>query len=115
MQESLLYIVHGVKPKRDGQGFWRDAKLLEKSMAGLGTRDTQLIYRFVLFYIVSYSHLFFFRLVRAHWDPNRLEAVKDAYKRRYGKPLEGRVKGETSGEYQKLLVAIVKSSEASKF
>ena len=28
--------MHGAKPKRDGQGIWRDAKLLEKSMAGLG-------------------------------------------------------------------------------
>ena len=40
--------MHGAKSKRDGQGIWRDAKLIEKSMAGLGTRDTQLIYRFVL-------------------------------------------------------------------
>ncbi|KAF8971864.1 hypothetical protein BDZ97DRAFT_2025750 [Flammula alnicola] len=95
-EEALLYIVHGVKPKRDQQGYWRDAKLLEKSMAGLGTKDTQLIYR----------------LVRAHWNPQRLEAIKDAYKRRYGKPLENRVKGETSGPYRDLLIAVVKSSEA---
>ena len=39
--------MHGAKSKRDGQGIWRDAKLLEKSMAGLGTKDAQLIYRFV--------------------------------------------------------------------
>jgi len=95
LESSLLYVMHGAKSKRDGQGIWRDAKLIEKSMAGLGTRDTQLIYR----------------LVRAHWNPNRLEAIKSAYKQRYGKPLEARVKGETSGDYQKLLVAIVKSSE----
>jgi len=98
IQSSLLYIMHGAKAKRDGQGFWRDAKLMEKSMAGLGTRDTQLIYR----------------LIRAHWNPNRLEAIKDAYRRRYGKPLENRVKGETSGDYQKLLVAIVRSSETRR-
>lgn len=48
METSLLYVMHGAKSKRDGQGIWRDAKLIEKSMAGLGTRDTQLIYRFVL-------------------------------------------------------------------
>jgi len=95
LETSLLYVMHGAKSKRDGQGVWRDAKLIEKSMAGLGTRDTQLIYR----------------LVRAHWDPKRLEAIKVAYKQRYGKPLEARVKGETSGDYQKLLVAIIKSSE----
>ena len=52
-----------------------------------------------------------YRLVRAHWNPNRLEAIKIAYKQRYGKPLEARVRGETSGDYQKLLVAIIKSSE----
>ncbi|KAF8799887.1 Annexin [Phlegmacium glaucopus] len=98
MEDSLLYIMHGAKPKRDGQGFWRDAKLLEKSMKGMGTKDMQLIYR----------------LVRAHWDPNRLEAIKSAYQRRYGKSLESRVKGETSGDYQKLLVAIVKSSETRR-
>ena len=51
------------------------------------------------------------RLVRAHWNPSRLEAIKTAYKQRYGKTLEARVKGETSGDYQKLLVAIIKSSE----
>lgn len=98
IEESFLYIMHGAKPKRDGQGIWRDAKMLEKSMAGLGTRDQQLIYR----------------LVRAHWNPTRLEAIKDAYKRRYGKTLEHRVKGETSGAYRDLLVAIVRSSEGKK-
>ena len=50
--------MHGAKSKRDGQGIWRDAKLIEKSMAGLGTRDTQLIYRFVLLF----SYLFDFLL-----------------------------------------------------
>jgi Annexin len=58
-----------------------------------------------------FSSFFGNRLVRAHWNPSRLEAIKSAYKQRYGKPLEARVKGETSGDYQKLLVAIVKSSE----
>lgn len=62
-------------------------------MAGLGTKDTQLIYR----------------LTRAHWDPQRMDAVKDAYQRRYKKPLENRVKGETSGVYRDLLVALVRN------
>jgi len=98
MEEALLYIVHGVKPKRDRQGYWRDGKLLEKTMAGMGTKDTQLIYR----------------LIRAHWNPQRLEAIKEAYKRRYGKALENRVKGETSGPYRDLLLTIVKSGEGPK-
>ena len=50
--------MHGAKSKRDGQGIWRDAKLIEKSMAGLGTRDTQLIYRFVLL-LLLFGFLFF--------------------------------------------------------
>ncbi len=58
VEHGLLFIVHGVKPKRDGRGIWRDAKLLEKSMAGLGTKDQQLVYR----------------LVRAHWNPERFES-----------------------------------------
>jgi len=100
MEESLLYIIHGVKPKRDGQGYWRDAKLLEKSMAGLGTKDSQLIYR----------------LVRAHWDPRRMEGIKNAYRTKYkGKTLESRVKGETSGWYKDLLVEIIKSSEPKTY
>ncbi|KAF9478913.1 Annexin [Pholiota conissans] len=95
IEQGLLHIMHGVKPKRDQQGIWRDAKMLEKSMAGLGTKDQQLVYR----------------LIRAHWNPSRFEAVKDAYKRRYGKALENRVKGETSGTYRDMLVAILRSSE----
>ncbi|KAH9486150.1 Annexin C1 [Psilocybe cubensis] len=95
IREALLYILHGVKSKRDGHGFWRDAKLLEKSMAGLGTRDAQLIYR----------------LVRAHWDGRRLEGVKEAYARRYRKGLEGRVRGETSGSYREVLGGIVRGRE----
>lgn len=68
-------------------------------MAGLGTKDTQLIYR----------------LVRAHWDALRMEAVKDAYQRRYKKSLESRVKGETSGLYRDLLVALVKGPAGPKY
>jgi annexin A7/11 len=97
-ERALLYIVHGVKHKRDRQGIWRDAKLLEATMAGLGTRDTQLIYR----------------IVRAHWNPVRLEAVKTAYKNRYGKTLESRVKGETSGPYKDLLIDIITKTEPPK-
>jgi annexin A7/11 len=98
IEKALLYIMHGVKPKRDRQGIWRDAKLLEASMAGLGTKDIPLIYR----------------LVRAHWNPQRMEAVKTAYKNRYNKTLESRVKGETSGPYRELLLEIIRSSEGPR-
>ncbi len=36
-------------------------------MAGMGTKDVQLIYR----------------LIRTYWNPQRMAAVKDAYKRRF--------------------------------
>jgi hypothetical protein len=36
-----------------------------------------------------------------------MRAIREAYKRRYGKTLEGRVSGETSGAYKKLMVALV--------
>jgi len=91
VERALLHIVHGVKAKRDGRGEWRDAKLLEKSMAGLGTRDAQLVYR----------------LIRASWDRQRFERIKSAYERRFNKPLLARVKGETSGPYRDALVMLI--------
>jgi hypothetical protein len=58
LEFSLLYLMHGAKSKRDGQGIWRDAKLIEKSMAGLGTKDAQLIYRFVLLLLLSVIYIY---------------------------------------------------------
>lgn len=95
LERGLLYILHGVKAKRDGQGVWRDAKMLEATMAGMGTRDKQLIYR----------------VMRAQWNPQRFEAIKAAYLKRYGKTLERRIKGETSGQYRDVLLMIVRSTE----
>lgn len=40
LQAALLHAVNG--GKKDGTGVWRDAKLLERSMAGMGTKDEQL-------------------------------------------------------------------------
>ncbi|KAG6819092.1 hypothetical protein H0H93_015511 [Arthromyces matolae] len=61
-------------------------------MVGFGTKDKKLVYR----------------IVRAHWDPNRLNAVKGAYQSRTGKTLEDRVKKETSGDYEKLMLTLLK-------
>ncbi|MCJ1439311.1 hypothetical protein MMC27_008703 [Xylographa pallens] len=69
----------------------RDAVLLEDAMAGLGTKDDMLVSR----------------VVRCHWDRQHMGQVKGAYKVKYGKDLVQRIKGETSGDYQKLLVAMV--------
>ncbi|KAF7440240.1 hypothetical protein PC9H_000584 [Pleurotus ostreatus] len=89
MKDALLYIAEGAK--RDGRGVWRDAKLLERSMAGLGTKDERLVWR----------------VVRAHWDRQRMEAIKASYQAKYKKSLAARIKGETSGDYQKLMLQLV--------
>jgi annexin A7/11 len=67
----------------------RDALLMEEAMAGPGTKDMLLTNR----------------IVRCHWDRYHMEQVKAAYQHRFNKSLINRVKGETSGDYEKLLVA----------
>jgi len=67
-----------------------DAEGLEEAMKGLGTKDELLVNR----------------LVRAHWNKEHLRQVNVAYKRFFNKNLADRVKGETSGDYGKLMVAI---------
>jgi annexin A7/11 len=42
-----------------------------------------------------------------HWNQPRWEAIKHAYNQKYGKRLAARVKGETSGKYENMLVAII--------
>jgi len=67
----------------------RDALLMEEAMAGMGTKDALLTNR----------------IVRCHWDKYHLQQVKAAYQYRFKKSLVNRVKGETSGDYERLLVA----------
>ncbi|CAI7564127.1 unnamed protein product [Penicillium manginii] len=69
----------------------RDAILLEECMAGMGTKDERLVVR----------------VVRVHWNRNHKERVKAAYRHRFGKNLIDRVRGETSGDYQRLMVALL--------
>lgn len=86
MREALLFQLRHAVDK-----YMHAAQLLEDSMAGLGTKD----------------HLLISRTIRFHWDRNELANVKGAYQHRYKKPLASRIRGETSGDYQKLLVACV--------
>lgn len=67
----------------------RDAMLLEDAMAGAGTKDQLLINR----------------VVRVHWDRNYMQQVKGAYQHVFHKSLTSRIRGETSGDYEKLLCA----------
>ncbi|OJJ64650.1 hypothetical protein ASPSYDRAFT_39382 [Aspergillus sydowii CBS 593.65] len=69
----------------------RDAVLLEECMKGMGTKDEKLVVR----------------AVRVHWDRQHLANVRAAYKHKYKQDLLQRVKGETSGDYQRLLVALL--------
>ncbi|PWW78906.1 Annexin [Tuber magnatum] len=85
MEAALLYIVRGALNKAE-----RDAELLEDSMAGLGTKDELLISR----------------LVRAHWDKGYFATVKPKYAALYKRDLTKRVKGETSGDYGKMMAAL---------
>ena len=85
MAAALVYIVKGAINKAE-----RDAELLEDSMAGLGTKDELLISR----------------LVRAHWDKGYFATVKMTYAGLYKRDLTKRVKGETSGDYGKMMVAL---------
>ncbi|KIW00556.1 uncharacterized protein PV09_07911 [Verruconis gallopava] len=67
-----------------------DADDLEAAMKGLGTKDELLINR----------------LVRIHWNKEHLRQVNVAYQRFHGRRLVDRVRGETSGDYQRFMVAL---------
>lgn len=108
METALLHIVDGLEShftnkfgqtvEDEAPGVWRDAKLLEKCMKGIGTRNDLLT----------------MRIIRAHWDPSYMEAVKAMYFRLYNKTLRSRVEGETNGLYRQILVALIDGSAPSK-
>jgi annexin A7/11 len=60
-------------------------------MAGAGTKDNLLVNR----------------IVRAHWDRNHMQQVKGAYRHKYKRELGSRIKGETSGYYETLMLACI--------
>ncbi|KAM0253046.1 hypothetical protein ACHAQJ_007477 [Trichoderma viride] len=86
MKTALLFQLRHAVDK-----YMHAARLLEDSMAGLGTKD----------------HLLISRVVRFHWDRQELANVKGAYQHRYKKNLTSRIRGETSGDYQMLMVACI--------
>ena len=69
----------------------RDARLLEACMKGPGTKDEMLVCR----------------MVANHWDRAHMAQVKGAYKVKYNRDLAGRIRGETSGDYEKILLAML--------
>lgn len=69
----------------------KDAVALEECMKGAGTKDTKLVGR----------------VVRLHWDRAHMAQVRGAYQTKYHRDLVSRIKGETSGDYERILVAMV--------
>lgn len=88
MEDALLFQLQHAEDK-----YMHAASLLEDAMAGMGTKDVLLVSR----------------VVRFHWDPNFLANVKGAYEKKYGKSLAKRIAGETSGDYERLMLACIKA------
>ncbi|KAI0842194.1 Annexin [Hypoxylon sp. FL0890] len=86
MEQALLYQLRHAVDK-----YMHAASLLEDAMAGLGTKD----------------HLLVSRVIRYHWDKQTLANVKGAYQQRYRRSLASRIKGETSGDYQRLMLGCI--------
>ncbi|KAK3390359.1 annexin-like protein [Podospora didyma] len=86
MEDALLFQLHHALDK-----YMHQAKLLEDAMAGAGTKDQLLINR----------------VIRSHWDRNNMQNVRGAYEKRYRKNLASRIKGETSGDYERLMLACI--------
>jgi len=88
MEDALLYMVYrATDPAK------HDADMLEATMAGAGTKDVALVRRIVMI----------------HWSRDRMNQCKSAYRHFYKRDLADRIKGEISGDLERLLVAIVSS------
>jgi len=83
MEDALLYILRGSEDPAK-----HDADLMEETMKGAGTKDLMLVRRTVMI----------------HWDRNRMHQCKSAYKHFYKKDLVQRMKGDLSGDYERLMV-----------
>lgn len=86
MKDALLFQLRHAVDK-----YMHAAQLIEDAMAGMGTKDQLLVSR----------------VVRFHWDRNVLANIKGAYQQRFRRSLASRIKGETSGDYERLMVACV--------
>ncbi|KAK4035141.1 annexin-like protein [Parachaetomium inaequale] len=86
MEDALLFQLRNAVDK-----YMHQATLLEDAMAGAGTKDYLLISR----------------VVRFHWDRNHMANVRGAYEKRYHRNLASRIKGETSGDYERLMLACI--------
>ncbi|CAG9865151.1 unnamed protein product [Phyllotreta striolata] len=83
-EDALLAIVRSIKNQA---AFF--AKMLNKSMKGLGTNDKQLI-----------------RLVVTRCEID-MQEIKREYQAKYGESLADAIKGDCSGDYKKCLLALI--------
>lgn len=86
-EKSLLALVSQIKNRS-----FHIAHAFQSAMRGMGTNDDKLV-----------------RLVTRYSHPNIMESIKDAYKLIYGITLADAVHSETTGDYCKLLFAIIKN------
>ncbi|KAM0712055.1 hypothetical protein Q7P37_011149 [Cladosporium fusiforme] len=86
MESALLFMV-----RRAADPAKHDADLIEASMAGMGTKDVALVRR----------------IVAVHWNRERLQQCKAAYRHFYKRELAQRIQSDTSGDYERLMVACV--------
>jgi len=86
MEDALIFMLSVAEDRAK-----HDATLLEDSMKGMGTKDDLLVNR----------------VVRIHWDRARMQQANAAYKHFFKKDLAARIKGETRGDYERLMVACV--------
>ncbi len=86
MEDAFIQMIRGGVDRA-----MRDARLLEACMKGPGTKDEMLVCR----------------MVAMHWNRNHMAQVKGAYKAKYNRDLASRIRGETSGDYEKILLAML--------
>lgn len=86
MEDALMLILARANNKA-----LSDAEQLEAAMAGMGTKDELLVNR----------------VIRSHWNRQYMAQVRQEYQKKYRKDLISRIKGETRGDYERLMVACV--------
>lgn len=86
MEDALLFILRNAEDRAH-----HDADILNDAMKGMGTKDSALIRRVVMI----------------HWDRQRMEHAKGAYKHFMHTELVSSIRSETSGDYERALVALV--------
>lgn len=106
MEDALLFQLRSGVDK-----YMHQATLLEDAMAGAGTKDYLLVSRVVRFRMFTAPFLLIenatdnFSLL--DWDRNHMANVRGAYEKRYHRNLASRIKGETSGDYERLMLACI--------